>query len=169
MKLGKTVLANVTQIKSAKKLMKKAGIGLISTMFSIGIIGPAIESVDASSRSCSGRWEINAIAYLTTQLGHLPDDVACYSMWEGESDTASIRFKNSGNYAIAAECDEDCGDVDIRLYNAAGDLVAKDTSTSSFARVNFYNIDAGDRYTAKVTMYDCDTWVCSAAIGTARQ
>ena len=63
-------------------------------------------------------------------------------------------------------CDSDCSDVDLRLYNSAGELVDEDVLTDD---VPIVEVPSAGQYTAEVIMPGCSTSICYYAAGMYRQ
>ncbi len=82
----------------------------------------------------------------------------------GESQRFS--FEAGGPGSVLAVCDQDCGDLDLLLYDAAGDLVDSDQLDD---RVPIVEVPGAGRYTAEVKMYQCSTAVCYYGAGLFRQ
>ena len=71
----------------------------------------------------------------------------------------SLRADTSGSVKIYGNCDGDCDDLDIVVYNANGQMVAQDVATDDVPIVNFRAV-AGQRYTARVIMASCTRNPC---------
>lgn len=73
-------------------------------------------------------------------------------------------YLRAGNYyEICAVCDNDCEDLDIKLYDGFGNLVAEDESTDDFPMV-FCNVISSGYFTIKVIMADCSNEPCSYGV-----
>lgn len=51
------------------------------------------------------------------------------SLGDGGSDSLTLNLQAGTSYAIVGVCDEDCGDIDLRLYDAKGNFIDSDTSS----------------------------------------
>lgn len=119
----------------------------------------------AGSLSCSDSYARQAIDYLVDELGNMPASIQCRWIDAGETETIYFTFSTNGENAVVAECDDDCSDLDLQVY-CDGELVGRDITGNSFARVSLPRIDAGTTVAVEVTMYSCSTANCAAAIGT---
>jgi hypothetical protein len=82
---------------------------------------------------------------------------------EDETDSWTFWLDASQDYTIVGVCDEDCGDIDLTLYDDDGDMVDEDTMTDDYPIVSVSpRRDAA--YTIDVDMYDCDVEPCAFGI-----
>lgn len=73
-------------------------------------------------------------------------------------------YLRAGNYyEICAVCDNDCEDLDIKLYDGFGNLIAEDESTDDFPMV-FCNVISSGYFTIKVIMADCSNEPCGYGV-----
>jgi len=49
------------------------------------------------------------------------------SLEDNGSDSLTLNLQAGTSYAIVGVCDEDCGDIDLRLYDAKGNFIDSDT------------------------------------------
>ncbi|NEP19825.1 MAG: hypothetical protein F6J97_23550 [Leptolyngbya sp. SIO4C1] len=138
---------------------------------SLGLLpGLGAQAARAESVTCSNEWAQQAIDYLKTKLGYTPPFYFCYQIDAGETETTYITFDETDlsmgeNHAFVAECDSDCADLDLRIYDEYGRLVGEDTTPDSYAEVLIRNIEANETYQVDITMYDCDAAYCGAVLG----
>lgn len=81
------------------------------------------------------------------------------SLRQGGADTLTLNMRRGTSYKIITVCDDDCDDIDLKLYDEDGDLVSKDEDTSSYAVVDATPRWTG-RYSLKVEMYKCSDSPC---------
>lgn len=74
---------------------------------------------------------------------------------DGEYTNLDVTLVVGRDYRLVGVCDQDCADLDMKLYNKSGSLVASDTSTDDIPLVDVSPVAAGD-YTLKVSMADCN-------------
>src|SRR5262245_35345742 len=58
------------------------------------------------------------------------DPISAHEGWlnEGQSEWLSIQLTAGTDYAIAATCDGDCTDLDLKVYRPDNRMVARDTT-----------------------------------------
>jgi hypothetical protein len=76
----------------------------------------------------------------------------------------TLSMDSGTSYALTAACDNDCGDVDIRVRNAYGEELAEDADESDSAIIQFSPAATG-QYTIEVEMYQCQQEPCYYGIG----
>lgn len=136
------------------------------------LVGPMAQTVEAQVASCYTSWSQVALAALSLNLGHIPEFYRCFEMTQGASELQRFQFSwsdalYSDDYVIAAECDHDCNDMDLKVYDDNGQLLGWDISANSFASVPFNNIVVGKNYWVKMTMHDCDSSFCGAVLSSS--
>jgi len=67
-------------------------------------------------------------------------------------------------YALIGVCDQDCTDIDLRLYDSDGDEVDSDLKTDDKPIVQIAPRVTGE-YRVKVTMASCSTSPCFYGVG----
>lgn len=102
--------------------------------------------------------------YLTQAGARLTHDVICGRLNDSRSTTYSVTLRGGVTYSIMSACDEDCGDIDLFLYDNYGNEIDSDEQLDDFPVVS-----VTPRYTAvftlKVEMYDCNINPCYFGIG----
>jgi hypothetical protein len=83
---------------------------------------------------------------------------------EGESEDQLVKLGGGADYALVAVCDEDCGDMDLAIYDPMGDLVAEDTETDAVPVLEIHGARSGE-YRVEVRMYQCSSEPCFYAMG----
>lgn len=149
------------------RLNPAMSLGLLLTSLPLGISSP----VQAEEVSCSSQWAEDAITYLEAELGFKPPFTFCFEVEPGATEyfyiTADERdLRMSTNHLIVAECDRDCNDVDLNVYDNRGRLIGSDTGSSSYAEVRWDNIYVGEEVLVEIGMYDCDAEFCGVVLGT---
>ncbi|MEO0559857.1 MAG: hypothetical protein AAF170_16935 [Bacteroidota bacterium] len=82
------------------------------------------------------------------------------------ADGSRFVFEASAESTIVGVCDNDCSDMDLRIYDASGDLVGEDVLVDD---VPIVEIPGPGRYTAEVLMPGCSTAICYYAAGMYRK
>lgn len=62
-------------------------------------------------------------------------------------------------YSVFGACDKDCTDLDIKVFDPAGNQIAADTATDDIPTATFGAAASGS-YRLEVTMYQCNTSPC---------
>ena len=78
---------------------------------------------------------------------------------EGETDSWSFWLKGGINYTIIGVCDEDCGDIDLAIYDEKDSLVDEDVMEDDYPIVNA-SPAKDELFTVDVDMYECDVEPC---------
>jgi hypothetical protein len=93
----------------------------------------------------------------------LTHEVMYESLYEGRSDEYNFTLKSGWDYQIVSVCDQDCGDIDLCLYDQNGNKIGCD-ETSDDVPVIAVSPKWTGKFELRVTMYDCDINPCSFAI-----
>jgi hypothetical protein len=94
------------------------------------------------------------------------DPISAHEGWlnEGQSEWLSIQLAAGTNYAVAATCDGDCSDLDLKVYGPTNRLVARDTTTDDVPLVYHRPLSSG-RYQIEAVMYRCSVDPCKYRLG----
>jgi hypothetical protein len=86
-----------------------------------------------------------------------------------EDDTATVTFTvgSAREYTLVGACDEDCGDLNLELYAPGGKSVSKHRGLSKTPMVRAY-LRPGVQYELDISLANCETEVCSYAVGIYR-
>jgi hypothetical protein len=85
------------------------------------------------------------------------------SLDEGGTINYSFQLVAGRSYTILGVCDNDCSDLDITLYDPAGNEVAEDVLTDDKPVASVTARRSG-RYRATITMASCSTGACFYAV-----
>ncbi len=80
------------------------------------------------------------------------------SLTNGQDRDVTLELDGLREYRIAAVCDNDCGDLDLSVYNVEG-LVAEDAKTDSIPLLVFTPTRT-ERFRINVKMYQCTRNPC---------
>lgn len=94
----------------------------------------------------------------------LTHEIKYGSLRNGQSENYYFYLNRGDDYAIFAVCDGDCGDMDLRVYDENGNLVASDTSTDDRPMVTVSPRWSGS-FKLRTTMYNCRYNPCRFGIG----
>lgn len=120
-------------------------------------------------------WEIQARNYLTNEAqSYLPDyqlsqQIMFGSLATSASQVRNIRLQGGVEYAILGACDDDCSDLDLRLFSDRGNTqVDVDDDASDLPMVTVTPERTGN-YRIQAEMYACSSEPCYYAIGIFRR
>lgn len=84
---------------------------------------------------------------------------------QGERDQLTIELDRGGAFSFLAVCDNDCTDIDLRVYDPSGKLVGEDVLLDDYPVVSF-TASHSATYTVEVIMATCSVAPCYYAVGT---
>lgn len=87
------------------------------------------------------------------------------SLRDKQSEYFTVELDGGTSYALIGVCDEDCSDLDLRLYDAAGVEVDADVKTDDYPVVEIRPPRTA-RYRVKVVMASCSTSPCFYGVAT---
>lgn len=96
---------------------------------------------------------------LVTTGYRLVDDTPNGSLQEGTSTSVALTLRPSREHLIVGACDNDCGDLDLRLYDDAGVEIDVDRAFDATPRVTV-PADRGTSFTVEVVMVTCSNQPC---------
>ena len=82
----------------------------------------------------------------------------------GESEEHHVTLGGGADYVFMAVCDEDCGDMDMALFDPAGNLVSEDLEDDANPVVSVSGAVGGE-YTVQVRVLQCSQEPCYYALG----
>ena len=102
--------------------------------------------------------------FLTSRSYELSSEVYQGSLDDDESDNLNVTLRGGVRYAFLGVCDNDCSDVDLRLFDEDGDEVDSDVRTDDWPIVE---VTPGHtaRYRLKVIMASCSVSPCFYGVG----
>lgn len=133
--------------------------------------GPATAGVVAacflaSSAIAQNQYESQIQLYLglaetlVESEGYVPVlDPLIGSLDDSGSRTYEVSMVRGGRYKVVGVCDNDCSDVDIKVLDPNGQLVAEDLLIDDAPIVNV-SPDSTGKYRVRVLMVDCDASSC---------
>jgi len=117
------------------------------------------------------RWESQVDGYLKQRAQHLTDqgyekthDTQIGSLHNEESESYTLTLHAGTKYALVGVCDNDCNDLDLRIYDADDNEVDSDVATDDVPIVNVTPTET-QRYRVKVIMSSCKASPCWYGIG----
>ena len=107
----------------------------------------------------------NAGAQVFADRGYeLTHQIYTGSLDEGETETVTINLDVGVEYQIMGACDNDCTDVDLTLYDGAGNEIDQDLQLDDYPIVSVTPRRAGS-FRVVVSMADCSAEPCRYGIG----
>ncbi|NMF63480.1 hypothetical protein DP113_21160 [Brasilonema octagenarum UFV-E1] len=86
------------------------------------------------------------------------------SLAHGRSHNITINLRAGTPYAIIGVCDRDCRDLDIGLYDSAGNLIASDSDNDDTPAIGI-NPNYSGAYRIRVNMASCSDNPCYYGVG----
>ena len=107
----------------------------------------------------------NAGAQVFSGRGYeLTHQIYTGSLDEGETETVTLSLDVGVEYQIMGACDNDCSDVDLTLYDGAGNEVDQDLQLDDYPIVSV-TPRRGGNFRVVVSMADCSAEPCRYGIG----
>lgn len=97
-----------------------------------------------------------------TEPGHLLDSFGVVRLNEGGTVRVELDVPVETSVQVMGDCDEDCLDLDLGIYNAEGELLGEDRLDDFYPIVNFVSETKG-RITLELDMVDCGAAYCYTA------
>lgn len=94
----------------------------------------------------------------------LTHDVYTGQLNNHESESLTLGLRSGNDYAIVGVCDEDCSDIDLRLFDEDGDEIDADVETHDKPIVTVTPRESG-KYRIRVIMASCSTSPCYYGVG----
>jgi len=103
---------------------------------------------------------LNRAAASLVQRGYNPGgDPITGSLNSGARENYMIQLQAGVAYAIVGVCDNDCTDVDLRIWDGNGNKLAEDIATDDTPVLQFTSTTSG-QYRVSVEMATCSTNPC---------
>ena len=151
--------------KMNKKLTIRAA---IATLASTLLFAPAVAIAQTA-------WEAQARTYLENEAAtYLPDyslsqRLMIGSLNTGATQSRTVRLQGGVEYALLGACDDDCSDLDLRLFSNRGStLIDVDDEPDDFPLVTVTPSRTAN-YQIQAEMYSCSSEPCYYAIGVYRR
>lgn len=111
------------------------------------------------------RQQLNKIGQDLRGKGYeLTHQVYTGGLKEEETEEVSFRLRRGVRYAFVGVCDQDCGDLDIRLLDPSDREIGKDVEKDDVPVVEFVADKSGE-FTVRVEMAECSDAPCAYGIG----
>jgi hypothetical protein len=83
---------------------------------------------------------------------------------EGQNTSWTVRLNAGTEYRIVGVCDNDCSDIDLKLFNPAGTMVDEDIETDDVPVLSI-TPPATREYTIRAIMATCSVNPCRFGVG----
>jgi len=147
------ILNSKTQLKTAIAIFS----GIVLLTPTVALAGRFTDQVREQLIQAAISLGING----SYQLTHNPlvDDLN-----NNQSQTFNVNLRSGISYAFVGVCDEDCQDIDLRVYDENGSLVDSDTGADDYPLVTVSPRWSG-QFQVKVTMANCTASTCYYGMG----
>jgi hypothetical protein len=148
-----TILNPKTSLKTAIALFS----GIVLLTPTVALAGRFTDQVRGQLMQAAISLGING----SYELTHNPvvDDLR-----DNQSKTFNVNLRSGISYAFVGVCDEDCRDIDLRLYDDNGNLVGSDVGPDRYPLVRVSPRWSG-QFQVKVTMANCTSSTCYYGVG----
>jgi len=103
---------------------------------------------------------LNRAATTLVERGYQPDrEPVTGSLADDARESMMINLTGGSRYAIVGVCDNDCTDVDLRIWDPSGTRLAEDIATDDTPVLEFTATVTG-QYRVSVEMATCNTAPC---------
>jgi hypothetical protein len=115
------------------------------------------------------RRQLDALRNTAVEHGYAPVRDYHLDRLDGDSRASLFLTLQAGaSYLITGVCDQDCSDIDMRVYDAKRVLVASDEEEDDVPVIQVSPKQTGE-YRIEVEMYDCSAEPCYYGIGFFRR
>lgn len=87
------------------------------------------------------------------------------SLYSGQTSNHYVGLNGNVSYTLAAECDQDCSDIDMKVYDENGILVGEDVLEDAIPIVDVTPIRSA-QFRVELIMYDCSVEPCGYQVVT---
>ncbi|WP_196258354.1 hypothetical protein [Pelagibacterium limicola] len=97
-----------------------------------------------------------------TLPGYILDSFGVVRLTPGSNSRISLNVPANRSLEIMGDCDDDCFDLDLVVYNKAGKILAEDREDDYYPIVDFKSDDTG-RIEIDLILQECEANYCYAA------
>jgi hypothetical protein len=137
---------------------------IVLAVLAMALVGSSLEAQDS-------RWHRQISSQLTrygdvfSNEGYArTHELKSGSLDDDESEYFTLELDAGRHYALLGVCDEDCTDVDLRLYDENGNEVDSDVEMDDYPVVEVRPLRTA-RFRVKVVMSTCSTSPCFYGVG----
>lgn len=144
----------------------------IKTKLGAAFVGAAAIALGASTPTTaqsSYEQEVNRLLDLTRNIASSRGFNSTHSRYNGQlrqggEERVTLDLNAGTSYMIVAQCDRDCSDIDLWLYDENGNLIDSDVLVDDTPIVNVTPI-RNARFSLRVGMISCSVQPCYYGIG----
>jgi hypothetical protein len=97
-----------------------------------------------------------------TMPGYVLDSFGVVRITPGTSSRVSLNVPPNREVEIMGDCDDDCFDLDVAVYNKDGKLITEDREDDYYPIVDFKS-DSSGRIDIELILHNCEANYCYAA------
>lgn len=144
---------------------KKQKIGLAAVGAAAVAMGAAVPSIAQNTHEQLVNSLLDATASLARSAGYYSSHSRYNgSLRQGQERRVTLDLDAGTNYMAVAQCDGDCSDIDLWLYDENGNLIDEDVLVDDTPIVEVTPIRSA-RFTIRVRMVSCSVQPCYYGIG----
>jgi hypothetical protein len=119
----------------------------------------------ASAQETTSDHVSHAVKALAQKNETLVGAVQIAEIGEDEISDFTFQIDPGKTYYIRGACDDDCSDIDLEAFNAAGASVGEDTSPNELPQIQIPAGKSGAEIHINVTMVTCNAEICVTGVG----
>lgn len=144
----------------------------IKKKIGLAVAGVALTAMGASAPTVaqsSYQQEVNRLLNLTQSIANSRGFSSTHSRYEGQlrtgqENTVTLDLDAGTSYMMVAQCDRDCSDIDMWLYDENGNLIDEDVLVDDTPITNVTPI-RNARFSLRARMISCSVQPCYYGIG----
>ncbi len=149
--------------------VNKTKIGITAIAAAVVALGAAAPTIAQSSY----QQEVNRLLNLTQNLANSRGFSSSHARYNGqlrngEERTVTLNLNAGTSYMMVAQCDRDCSDIDMWLYDENGNMIDEDVLVDDTPITNVTPI-RNARFTLRTRMITCSVEPCYYGIGVYSQ
>jgi hypothetical protein len=125
----------------------------------------------APTTQAQSQWADQVSGYLATRANYYTDrgydrthEPEIGSLGDKDRESFNLTLHSGTTYAILAVCDNDCDDIDLKLFDSDDNLITSDVETDDYPLLKV-DINRTQQYRVQVVMASCKTSPCWYGIG----
>jgi hypothetical protein len=105
--------------------------------------------------------QLTIVGYI---LGFQVTNLYTYTIEDQKEHYIPVYLRRGTEYLIEGVCDDNCNDLDLKLYNDSGNLITYDNSSEKAAAVSYTPRFSGN-YRIHIIMSSCSLYFCDYGVG----
>ena len=141
--------------------MRKVAVGVLAFTSGIVLTGAALQpaSMPKLDTYVAQVYEQLRGYQEELDLGAMTHEIHTSSLTEGRSVSVNVQLDADNDYAFLGVCDNDCSDLDLRIYDSLGKLVDEDIEADDYP-VLLLSANRAGTYRVEVVMAACSSDPC---------